>query len=66
VFVSIAVLIVFQMLFTYTPAMQTWFGVAPMTLTHWGFVLLAGAVVFVVVELEKWWTRARAGRRMRG
>ena len=65
VFVSIGLLIVFQMIFTYTPAMQLWFGVAPLTLEHWGYVLLAGLVVFVVVELEKWIIRVRAGRSMR-
>jgi len=65
VFVSIGLLIVFQLIFTYTPAMQLWFGVAPLKLEHWGYVLLAGVTVFVVVELEKWIIRLRAGRSMR-
>ena len=66
VFVSIGLLIVFQMIFTYTPAMQLWFGVAGLTLEHWGYVLLAGLTVFVVVEIEKWIIRVRSGRAMRG
>jgi magnesium-transporting ATPase (P-type) len=63
VFVSIAVLIVFQLLFTYTPPLQLWFGVSGLAFEHWGYVLLAGVVVFVVVEVEKWVVRARRGRR---
>jgi len=37
-----------------------------LTLEHWGYVLLAGLTVFVVVEIEKWIIRVRAGRSMRG
>jgi magnesium-transporting ATPase (P-type) len=59
VFVSIAVLVVLQLLFTYTPPMQLWFGVTGLALEHWGYVLLAGLVVFVVVEGEKWVVRRR-------
>jgi magnesium-transporting ATPase (P-type) len=63
VFVSIAVLVVFQLLFTYAPPLQHWFGVTGLALEHWGFVLLAGVAVFVVVEVEKWVVRARRGSR---
>jgi magnesium-transporting ATPase (P-type) len=59
VFVSIAVLVVLQLLFTYAPPMQLWFGVTGLALAHWGYVLLAGVAVFVVVEAEKWVVRAR-------
>jgi magnesium-transporting ATPase (P-type) len=59
VFVSIGVLVAFQLLFTYAPPLQLWFGVTGLTLEHWGYVLLAGVAVFVVVEVEKWVARAR-------
>ena len=62
VFVSIAVLIFFQLVFTYTAPMQLWFGVAGLTLEHWGYVLVAGVIVFVVVEIEKAIVRMRAGK----
>jgi magnesium-transporting ATPase (P-type) len=62
VFVSIAVLLVLQLLFTYTPAMQLWFGVAPLGWGHWGVVLAAGLAVFAVVEFEKWVVRFRSSR----
>ena len=60
VFVSIGVLVVFQLLFTYTAPMQLWFGVKGLSLEHWGYVLLAGLAVFVVVEFEKLIVRLRA------
>jgi magnesium-transporting ATPase (P-type) len=63
VFVSIAVLVVLQLLFTYTPPMQLWFGVTGLALEHWGYVLLAGLAVFVIVEAEKWVVRTRRRRR---
>jgi magnesium-transporting ATPase (P-type) len=65
IFVSIGLLVLFQMLFTYTPAMQLWFGVAGLTLEHWGYVLLAGLTVFVVVEFEKWVVRVGANGKPR-
>ena len=65
IFVSIGLLVLFQMLFTYTPAMQLWFGVTGLTLEHWGYVLLAGLTVFVVVEFEKWVVRLRANGKPR-
>ena len=64
VFVSIGVLIFFQMVFTYTAPMQLWFGVTGMKLEHWGYVILAGVIVFVVVEIEKAIVRIRAGRKL--
>ena len=60
VFISIGVLVFFQLVFTYTAPMQLWFGVKGLTLEHWGYVLLAGLVVFVVVEIEKLIVRLRA------
>jgi magnesium-transporting ATPase (P-type) len=65
VFVSIGLLAAFQLLFTYAPPMQRWFGVAGLGLGDWGVVGLAALAVFVVVELEKAVTRGRAARARR-
>ncbi len=62
VFVSIALLVFFQLVFTYTAPMQLWFGVAGLTLEHWGYVLVAGVIVFVIVEIEKAIVRIRVGK----
>jgi len=43
-----------QMLFTYTPVMNTLFKSAPLSAESWLRVLAVAAVVFAVVEFEKW------------
>ena len=49
----VGILIVFQLLFTYLPIMNSLFGTAPLTLKGWIFPLIAGVLVFSFVELEK-------------
>jgi magnesium-transporting ATPase (P-type) len=56
---AVGVLLLFQGLFTYSSLFQTWFGTAPLSLQHWLWVILAGHVVFIVVELEKALVRRR-------
>ncbi len=46
-------LVVIQLLFTYTPVAQELFGAAPLGWGQWGWVLSAGVLVFAVVEFEK-------------
>jgi len=53
----------FQVLFTYHPWMQGLFDTAPMSGAMWLRVLLAGAALMLLVEMEKWIVRARPGRR---
>lgn len=53
VFIAIGVLIVFQLLFTYVPFMNTLFGTAPIEFTKWIYVLAAGCIVMIIVEIEK-------------
>ncbi|MFU8813382.1 MAG: cation-transporting P-type ATPase [Balneolaceae bacterium] len=53
-FVAAGVLIVFQLLFTYAPFMNEWFGTAGMAAGYWLFPLAGGVGVFVIVELEKY------------
>jgi magnesium-transporting ATPase (P-type) len=57
-----ALLFVFQSIFTYVPAFQTWFGTAPMTVADWLWASAAGALVFFVVEAEKALLRRRRRR----
>lgn len=42
-----------QLTFTYSPTMNTLFGSAPLSALQWLAVMAAGAVIFIVVELEK-------------
>lgn len=53
----IAILVVFQLLFTYLPVMNLLFVTAPISLESWAIPVGAGLVTFLVVELEKWITR---------
>ncbi|MBE0596418.1 MAG: HAD-IC family P-type ATPase, partial [Desulfuromonadales bacterium] len=50
---AIALVLLFQMLFTYLPPMQTLFGTAPLDLATWGRIVGIAASVFILVELEK-------------
>ena len=50
---AIALVMLFQLLFTYLPVMQLFFHTTPITATAWGKILLVGCIVFIAVELEK-------------
>jgi magnesium-transporting ATPase (P-type) len=56
------VLVLLQMVFTYTPLFQTWFGTAGLQATDWLWVVGVGVGVFLLVELEKAAVRNRGGR----
>jgi magnesium-transporting ATPase (P-type) len=60
--IAVAVLLVFQAVFTYLPLFQTWFGTAALGPAHWVWVLGAGVAVFALVEIEKTVVRRRRGR----
>jgi magnesium-transporting ATPase (P-type) len=60
VLLAIALVIAFQLLFTYTPVGQGLFGTAPIGPREWGVLLLVAVSVLWVVELDKW--VARRGR----
>ena len=47
------ILIILQLLFTYLPAMNNMFGTEAVGLQYWRYPVIAGLVVFVVVEIEK-------------
>ncbi len=54
---SVALLVVMQLLFTFLPAAQTIFGTTGLPLEYWWMVGAFGALVFVLVEVEKAVTR---------
>jgi len=58
VFIAIGALIVLQLIFTYAPFMNTLFETMPISLYEWMYVVGAGVVVLLVVELEKWISRS--------
>ncbi len=60
ILVAITVLILFQLVFVYTPFMNTIFNTTPIQLTYWFWVLGAGFTIFLIVELEKYLFRSVA------
>lgn len=50
---AIALVMLFQMLFTYLPIMQLFFKTSAIDLADWGKILMVGLTLFLIVELEK-------------
>ncbi|MDD4930363.1 MAG: cation-transporting P-type ATPase [Gallionella sp.] len=59
ILLTVGILAVIQMLFTYLPFMQTMFGVADIDLFAWARIAGFAVLLFVVVELEKALIRRR-------
>jgi magnesium-transporting ATPase (P-type) len=60
IWIAVAALVLLQAAFTYAPFMQNLFGTASLDAATWGGILVAGFMVFLLVELEKfcyrkWW-----------
>lgn len=53
VFYAIGALVLLQLVFTYFPPMQTLFGTAAMGAADWGRCLAFGAILYLLVEVEK-------------
>jgi Ca2+-transporting ATPase len=47
------ILIVIQVGFTYLPIMNTLFCTVPIRFVDWSYSVVAGVVIFFIVELEK-------------
>ena len=56
VFISMVVLLLLQLAFTYLPFMNIFFGTVPIKAASWLFPLLGGLLVFLIVEVEKFIT----------
>ena len=57
VWISIGLMVVLQLAFTYAPPMQSLFGTAAVGAKEWGWMAAAGVVIFLAVEAEKALTR---------
>ena len=53
VLISVGLVVVFQLLLTYTPLMQTLFRTTAIDISAWSRILLFGAFLFLLVEIEK-------------
>lgn len=53
VLVSIVLMLLLQLAFTYFPPLQRLMGTEPIGVADWGIVILAGLAVLLLVELEK-------------
>ncbi|HEX5363845.1 MAG TPA: cation-transporting P-type ATPase [Gallionella sp.] len=62
VLLSIGVLILLQLAFTYLPFMQRLFGVVALDAAAWVSILGFGVLLFVIVETEKLWLSRCAAR----
>lgn len=51
--ITIAVVIIFQLFFTYFPPMEHFFGTAKISLAAWARLIITSSSVFVLVESEK-------------
>jgi len=51
--IAICTTIFFQLIITYLPIMQKFFGTAAISLLQWGYIISASIVIFVLVEVEK-------------
>ncbi|PWC37836.1 HAD-IC family P-type ATPase [Azospirillum sp. TSO35-2] len=56
VWLSIALMALLQLAFTYAPPLQALFGTAAIDATAWAAMIAVGLGLFLVVELEKWAT----------
>ncbi|WP_304055709.1 cation-transporting P-type ATPase [Nitrosomonas communis] len=54
VLLAVSILVVIQLLFTYSPLMQQLFGTAAIDTTAWIKIILFGVVIFLAVEIEKY------------
>ncbi len=62
ILMAAGLVMVFQLLFTYTPPMQALFKTAPIDTTAWAVIALFAVTLFVLVEIEKAVaTRVRSG-----
>jgi magnesium-transporting ATPase (P-type) len=65
VLISMALCLLLQLAFTYLPFMQSLFGTAAIDLLDWAVLAGIGAMVFVVIELEKAAVRRWKGNQSR-
>ncbi len=60
--IGVALMILSQLLFTYAPFMNLLFSTQPLGLTEWAIVIVAGLMIYIVVEIEKSITNKKEAR----
>jgi Ca2+-transporting ATPase len=50
---GVTLMMLLQLLFTYLPLMNQIFHSAPISLVHWGHIIGASFLIFIIVEIEK-------------
>jgi magnesium-transporting ATPase (P-type) len=63
VLLAIGLVLLFQLLFTYTPPMQALFGTVALSAENWLHIICIAATVLPLVELEKWLVRGIVRKR---
>ena len=64
VLIAVALVLVFQLLFTYLPVMQHFFATRDVSLSAWLRIISIGSIVFLLVELEKLFVNKRSSMRV--
>ncbi|WP_270364560.1 HAD-IC family P-type ATPase [Enterococcus malodoratus] len=64
-FLIIGIMVLLQLLLTYVPFMQQAFHTAPMSVVEWGITILAGFLILVITEIDKWVRMKRKETRLR-
>jgi len=60
ILISVGVLLILQLAFTYLPLMQQLFGTTELDASTWGRIIAVSLLLFLVIELEKFWLRRKA------
>jgi Ca2+-transporting ATPase len=53
---GVALMLALQLVFTYHPAMNAWFGTAPLNGADWLGIVAAGVLIHALVGVEKWFS----------
>ena len=56
--VGVSLMVLAQILFTYSPTMNQLFGSAPLSSIEWVLILIGGLLIYGVVDIEKWLRRS--------
>lgn len=52
---GVTLMIALQLAFTYSPTMNLLFGSAPLSIEQWLAVVAGGLLIFITIEIEKYW-----------
>jgi len=60
---GVVIMIALQLIFTHTGFMNRIFGTAPLSMIAWLYIIIVSFIIFLIVELMKWYDWRQAGRR---